>query len=99
MRTPFKRVVRTPLLWRGSLKPSILAPTWLARFETPSAHGRGGAPPLVDFVTPKRLYFQRFFVSGRIRTLRSVRGLPGLEIAMDVKLVLVLLPLVAILAV
>src|SRR5262249_11103518 len=29
---------------RGSLKPSILAPTWLARFETPSAHGRGGVP-------------------------------------------------------
>src|SRR3990172_7600690 len=34
---------------RGSLKPSILAPTWLARFETPSAHGRGGAPPSLTF--------------------------------------------------
>jgi hypothetical protein len=60
MRTPFKRVVRTPLLVRGSLKPSILAPTWLARFETPSAHGRGGAPP-VDFPSSKGLYFQEFF--------------------------------------
>ncbi len=49
---------------RGSLKPSILAPTWHARFETPSAHGRGGAPPPVDFPAPKRLYFQEFFVLG-----------------------------------
>jgi cell division protein ZapA (FtsZ GTPase activity inhibitor) len=40
---------------RGSLKPSILAPTWLARFETPSAHGRGGAPPSLTFL-PRRAY-------------------------------------------
>src|SRR5436309_13924894 len=63
MRTPLKRVVRTPLLVRGSLKPSILAPTWLARFETPSAHGRGGVPPSLT-LSPRRAYtfsdFRRF---------------------------------------
>src|SRR3989304_4274400 len=40
---------------RGSLKPSVLAPTWLARFETPSGHGRGGAPPSLTF-RPRRAY-------------------------------------------
>src|SRR5262249_5581999 len=40
---------------RGSLKPSILAPTWLARFETPSAHGRGGVPSSLTLL-PRRAY-------------------------------------------
>src|SRR5437867_13454071 len=45
---------------RGSLKPSILAPTWLARFETPSAHGRGGVPPPLT-LSPRRAYTFRDF--------------------------------------
>src|SRR5947207_313535 len=64
MRTPLKRVVRTPLLVRGSLKPSILAPTWLARFETPSAHGRGGAPPSLTFPLRSAYTFSDFLVLG-----------------------------------
>src|SRR5262249_26054375 len=51
---------------RGSLKPSILAPTWLARFETPSAHGRRGVPSSLT-LSPRRAYtfsgFRPFAVS------------------------------------
>src|SRR5438046_9676352 len=76
MRTPLERVVRTPLLVRGSLKPSILAPTWLARFETPSAHGRGGAAPALTF-PPRRAYaFQGFLLFCRSRLALATRGRP-----------------------
>src|SRR5262249_56215566 len=45
---------------RGSLKPSILAPTWLARFETPSAHGRGGGPSSLTLFPPRASTFTAF---------------------------------------
>src|SRR2546427_12187955 len=49
---------------RGSLKPSILAPTWLARFETPSAHGRGGGAPSLTFPLRSAHTFSGFSVLG-----------------------------------
>src|SRR5262249_48393414 len=59
---------------RGSLKPSILAPTWLARFETPSAHGRGGVPSSLTLF-PRRAYtFSGFRPFEAPEKFRSVRG-------------------------
>src|SRR2546426_7657866 len=63
-------------LRRGSLKPSILAPTWLARFETPSAHGRGGAPPALTFPPRSAYTFERFLLFLRSRPSLSTPGRP-----------------------
>src|SRR5262245_27847366 len=59
---------------RGSLKPSILAPTWLARFETPSAHGRGGVPPSLTLPRRRAYTFSGFRRFTAFVTFRSVRG-------------------------
>src|SRR5438445_13504540 len=63
-------------LWRGSLEPSILAPTWLARFETPSAHGRGGAPPSLTFPLRSAYTFSDFLVLGWYPNSLSGPGFP-----------------------
>jgi len=79
------RVVCMPLLARGSLKPSIIgAHLAKTRFETPSAHGRGGAP-ILPFVDIKSAFFYTFLALAAIhhvlcQSAQSIRpGMPGME--------------------